>query len=138
MFQVRMGNPQLLPGDLERGPDRLGSQGTDLDGVPPDAQERQPCHFAWNISNKSLAVSFENIMYALLQVQTLGYISCHPVSRCHRADQVLGLKSDFGSSVCNSINYFCDFSAGMIIYQHYNLFLARKFGDGSRLHLLNL
>lgn len=78
-------------------------------------QERQPCHFAWNISNKSLTVSFENVIYALLQVQTLGYISCHPVSRCHRADQMLGLESDFGSSVYIRINYFCDFSAGMII-----------------------
>lgn len=69
--------------------------------------ERQLCRFGWAIP-KSVTVSFENVMCAVLKAQTMGCLSCHTVSRWHRAEQVLWLKRGFGSYVFISVNYFHD------------------------------
>lgn len=93
--------------------------------------ERQLCHFSWVIP-KSVTVSFENVMCAVLKAQTVGSLSCHPVSRWHRAEQVLWLKRGFGSYVFISVNHFHD------LFQQYILLLARNFRGSSRTHLLSL
>lgn len=69
--------------------------------------ERQLCHFSWVIP-KSVTVSFENVMCAVLKAQAVGSLSCRPVSRWHRAEQVLWFKRGFGSYVFISVNHFHD------------------------------
>lgn len=101
---MRVWDPHLLPWDLERGPEGQTVTRTSLEFF---LMYLERFHFDWVVP-KSVTVSFENVMCAVLKAQTVGCLPCRPVSRWHRAEQVLWLKRGFGSYIFITVNHFHD------------------------------